>query len=425
MRISTSELYNQQTAAIDNLFAQQVQFGQELSTGKQLNVPSDDPTQIGQDLLLHATQAFDQTVSSTVTNAQQQLSTIDGALSNLTGILQSARQIAIQGATETLSQSQRAVLGVQVDNLLQRAIDVGNTQVGGTYIFAGTSQSGKPFQGVGSPITSVGFSGNQQTPTNQIFVNGQTYDVGVSARQTFNLGSTDGSPDVFQLLIRLRDTINGQSVIDESGAQLNKPGTVISAVTGVSSAAFATPLVADATGNDSFQINGVTVTINQGTATVASLLTSINAVSASTGVTASFDYAQERLLLASSGGRPFTVADVPSAGANAPGNFVAAFGLQTQGSFVTDLSTQLGEVDRVMGNMLNGRAVAGATLQSLAAVANFNSTAVVNNTQAISGIEDADVAKVATEFSQAQAALQAAYGTTTRLEQHSLFDYLR
>ncbi|HVA38755.1 MAG TPA: flagellar hook-associated protein FlgL [Candidatus Dormibacteraeota bacterium] len=425
MRISTSEVFNQQTQAIDDLAAQQMQYGQQLSTGKQLNLPSDAPAEIGQDLLVRASQAYDQTVNSTLTTAQSQLSTLDGALSGLTSVLQSVRQIAVQGASETLSSSQRNDLATQVDNLLQQAIGIGNTQVGGVYVFAGTKQGGAPFQAVGSPVSSVTFTGNQQT-VDQIFVNGQSYTVGVSAQQTFNLSSTDGSPDVFQTLINLRDALTGPTTIDKSAAQLNVAGSVISSATGISSAAFATPITADSTGNDSFQINGVTVTVNQATATVGSVLASINAVSGTTGVVATFDYKQERLILNSSSGQPFTVTDVASAGATgAAGDFVKAMGLAPQGSVGTELSTQIGDVDHVMNAMLTGRAAVGATLQALASVQTDNSATIVQNTQTISQIEDANVAAASTQFAQVQAALQAAYGTTTRLEQHTLFDYVQ
>ena len=41
-----------------------------------------------------------------------------------------------------------------------------------------------------------------------------------------------------------------------------------------------------------------------------------------------------------------------------------------------------------------------------------------------SGLEDTDIAKVTAQFSLSQTALQAAYQTTTRLEQDDLFNYL-
>ena len=43
MRIATSTIYAQQTAAIDDQQALYAQTSMQLSTGKQLNAPSDDP----------------------------------------------------------------------------------------------------------------------------------------------------------------------------------------------------------------------------------------------------------------------------------------------------------------------------------------------------------------------------------------------
>jgi len=55
MRIATSMIYAQQTAAIDNQAALEATLGQQLSSGKRLSAPSDDPRQIAQDLQLHVT----------------------------------------------------------------------------------------------------------------------------------------------------------------------------------------------------------------------------------------------------------------------------------------------------------------------------------------------------------------------------------
>ncbi len=65
-----------------------------------------------------------------------------------------------------------------------------------------------------------------------------------------------------------------------------------------------------------------------------------------------------------------------------------------------------------------------ATVQNLQSLSSTQSAQINANTQVQSGIEDADIAKVMTEYTQTQTALQAAYGTTTRLESKHLFDYL-
>jgi flagellar hook-associated protein 3 FlgL len=148
----------------------------------------------------------------------------------------------------------------------------------------------------------------------------------------------------------------------------------------------------------------------------------INAATATTGVTASFDAKAQRIVLSGTGS--FTVADVPSAGATNSGNLTKVLGLASQADMVQNVSTQLGDIDRVLNGVLGARAVIGARIQSLGSIADQLQTAATDNTSVKSGIEDVDVAAAATKLSAQQTALQAAYSTTTRLESKTLFDYL-
>ena len=136
MRIATSQIYAQQTAAIDDQAALYAQIGQQLSSGKQLAAPSDDPGRIAQDLQLHTSIDSTGQQSTNVQNAVSELTTTDGALSSLTAVMQSARSFAIQGASDTLTDQQRTAVGNQIDQLLQQAIAVGNTAYAGRYVFA-------------------------------------------------------------------------------------------------------------------------------------------------------------------------------------------------------------------------------------------------------------------------------------------------
>src|ERR1700736_5370379 len=139
MRIATSSIYAQQTAAIDDQSALYLQIGQQLSSGKQLNAPSDDPGRIATDLGVHTSIDTTNQAATNVQNAVSELTTTDGALSSLTSVMQSARSLAIQGASDTLTDQQRTSLANQIDQLLQQSIAVGNTSYAGKYIFAGTS----------------------------------------------------------------------------------------------------------------------------------------------------------------------------------------------------------------------------------------------------------------------------------------------
>ena len=440
MRIATSTIYAQQTAAIDDQQALYAELGAQLSSGKKLGAPSDDPARIAQDLQVHT--AIDATTqqSTNVQSAISQLTTTDSALNALVNVLQSARQLGIQGATETLTDDQRSALGNQIDQLLQQAIAVGNSSYAGRYVFAGTATtSTPPVQQSGNPIAGVQFAGNEQVQ-GQLVYNGQEFALSTTFQAAFNYQPSDGSPDVFQTLIRLRDTLVNKTAIDQSATAINRPPSVVygagspAPTTLTTANAFAIAPVADSLGNFAITINGsvngvpgvATVTVPAASAvddgTAASVVGRINAVTATTGVTASYDAKAQRIVLKGSGS--FYVSDTPSAGAMTSGNLTKVLGLASQADFVQNVSTQLGDIDKVLSTALGARSVVGARIQALSAIADQLQSSVTDNQKVQSGIEDIDVAAAVSKFSQTQTALQAAYSTTSRLESKTLFDYL-
>lgn len=437
MRIATSTIYNNQTQQIDTLEATYQQQGQELSSGKALNVPSDNPTVIAQDLAVRADSAVSTQIGNNLANLNNELTTVDGALSSLTNVVQSARQLAVSAASDAITPAQQKIIATQVDQLLQEAVGLANTQYGGKYVFTGTevASSVPPVQTNGSPISNVTAQANDVVQTQEL-PGGQQIVSNVTLKQAFNFGSSDGSPDVFQVLINLRDTLAKGQVVDYSQQQVNLAGTAINpAVTtvanllaGAAPQILATPLQPDASGNVSINIatagntNGVNVTFLP-TDTVANVIAKINAAAGPIGVTASFNAKTQRISLTGTG--TFQVNDVPSAGSGTASNFTKAFDLTNQADVVNDVSTQLGDIDHTLQVTLNARSVVGSTLQSAQTLQNTESAQVLNDTKVQSNLEDADIAKVVADFSATQTALQAAYGTTTRLEQKSLFDYVQ
>jgi flagellar hook-associated protein 3 FlgL len=434
MRVSTDNVYQQQIAQIDELNAQQALYAQQISSGKAVNVPGDDPTQIAQDLNVRTDIGVQTQVGQNLTNTTSQLTTVDSALASLTNVLQSARSLAIEGASDTNTPTQLKEIATQVYQLLQQSVGISNTQYGGAYVFAGTATpSSAPIVLTGSPATAVTFIGNNVAQTQKL-PNGQSLTSSVTLQQAFNYNAADGSPSVFLALQNLYNTLSNAQTTDQSTSQVNVPGQVLT-----NASTFAqltapgllnTPLVADSSGNVEINIssgaapNGVNVTFTAAD-TIASIIAKINATTPATGVTATFNFQTQRLSLTSPSNQSFQIQDVPSAGATNTGNFVAAFNLNNQADFVNNLSTQLGDIDHVTQSMLNSRAQVGSTLQQLAALTNLNSETVNNDTTVQTNIEDTNIPKATTQFSLTQTALQAAYGTTSRLEQKDLFDYLQ
>lgn len=285
-------------------------------------------------------------------------------------------------------------------------------------------------------MTSVGNNVQQV----QQLPNGQTVPTEVTMQQAFNYQATDGSPDAFQTLINLRNTLQTGTIVDYSQSQVNVGGEAITQgaaatqlsalLTGAAPKILSTPLqpdggtapaVASISIGSTSAPNGVTITFNS-TDTMANVIAKINAQTAATGVTASFNYQTQRLSLSSSAA--FSVTDVPSPGAPSASNFTKAFNLTNQADLTNTLTTQLGDIDRVLQATLSARGQLGSTIQTVQALSSSTALQITNDTKVQSGLEDTDIAKVTTQFTQTQTVLQAAYATTSRLESKTLFDYL-
>ncbi|MBV8602949.1 MAG: flagellar hook-associated protein FlgL, partial [Candidatus Eremiobacteraeota bacterium] len=271
MRISTSNLFDQQITAIDNQLFNQAVLGNDLSTGKQLNQPSDDPTQVSQLLQLNTTIAATTTSAQNTQQAQDELTQVDSTLGELTSALQSARQLTIRAASDVMSPANKIGVANQVEQIINQLVGLANTQYAGKYLFGGTSiSSPPPVQTTGQPITSVTFNGNNQQQ-GELYADGATVDLSTTLQQAFNFNASDGSLNVFQVLQNLRNTLNntgpilingsGASVlgnaIDQSANAINGAGQVIqgTGTLGAQAASFAQPLTFGAGPTMQFQID--------------------------------------------------------------------------------------------------------------------------------------------------------------------------
>ena len=449
MRIATSTIYAQQSASINNLEAKYQQQGQNLSNGVSLNGPSDDPARIGLDLNIRTTISVENQQVNNIQAATAQLTSTDSALANLTDVLQSARSLAVGGASDVKSPTDLKAIGNQVDQLLTQSVELANTQYGGVYLFAGSvNASSPPITTSGSPVTGIHFSGNEQSQGAQVF-NGQSFNVSPTLQQAFNYNATDGSPSAFDVLINLRNTLDGGLVVDKSAGAINHAGAAILGAAspaaqrttlGTTPSPFALAPAPDSAGQYSISINSKDAngiahveayTFAAGTViddnTATSITGAINAKNTgpnATGLSATFDEKTQRLVLTNAGGGAFTVTDEPPSGSTVTSNFTKLFALSGEATLPTTVSTQLGDIDNALDVTLNARSLVGSRVNALAQLNTQTTTDVADNTAVKSGIEDTDIAKTTSAFTATQVSLTASFSTTQRLEAKDLFDYL-
>src|SRR5947209_11849671 len=121
------------------------QSQQQVSTGHAISQPSDNPYDASQIVSFHQRIGLNTQLQTNLDSAKGWLDATDHALDGMDTILQRARQLAIQGANDTLTSSDRQKIALEIHQLLLNAVDIGNSKFGGQYIFGGTKTSQQPF----------------------------------------------------------------------------------------------------------------------------------------------------------------------------------------------------------------------------------------------------------------------------------------
>lgn len=125
-----------------------------LTTGKRIREPSDDPSALARAGRVREEIGDLDALARTISFASSVLGAQDSALDQADEILVRAREIASQQAGGLASVASRQQAAEEVEELERALLSLGNTQVGGRYIFAGMSTGAAPF----SSLDDSGFN---------------------------------------------------------------------------------------------------------------------------------------------------------------------------------------------------------------------------------------------------------------------------
>jgi flagellar hook-associated protein 3 FlgL len=178
----------------------------ELSSGKKINEPSDDPYGASVVLELNSDLSAQSTYSTNITDGTNWLNTASGALTDINNMVETVRELAVEGANGTNSQTDDSDAAAEVNQLIDQIKQSANTTYAGNYIFGGTDTGTAPYQS-GSTDT---YQGNSGAITREIGPN-ETVQVNTNLESVLGNGGSDGL-----LLSNLRQIASDLSSGNES-----------------------------------------------------------------------------------------------------------------------------------------------------------------------------------------------------------------
>jgi flagellar hook-associated protein 3 FlgL len=228
-----SSIGQQFIANLQTLDQQIANTQEQVSSGFQINQPSDDPAEITDLLQLESNLGSANQVVSNLGEVSGQVNTAESALENATQLLQQAGTIAAQGASSTTSASERTDLSQQAEQILTSLVSASQTTYNGTYVFSGDASNSPSYQldlsnpdGVDRLITATATQKIQDAT-------GVTFADSLTAQTIFDNRNADdslASNNVFAAVNSLRVALanNDQTGISNAAASINTASDYLS-----------------------------------------------------------------------------------------------------------------------------------------------------------------------------------------------------
>ncbi|MGP4040731.1 flagellar hook-associated protein FlgL [Gracilibacillus sp. D59] len=213
MRVTQSMLTNNMLRNLSSSYQSLGKYMDQLSTGKKINRPSDDPvvamkgmnyrTQVNQ------TEQFERNLGE----VHNWMDNTDAALDKTQQALARLRELAVQGANGTYEEGQRKNIASEVDQLKDHLLEIANTKVNNKYIFSGTETTGddgdKPYKIDSDELGTNNFynyAGNQQAVNIEVS-SGSKIQVNIQPDSVFN-------EELFADITNFSKVLKGEQPVD-------------------------------------------------------------------------------------------------------------------------------------------------------------------------------------------------------------------
>ncbi len=185
MRVTDKTMFDQMKGSLQTAVSGINKDQEEISSGKKINLPSDDPVIYTEATLLNAQQGTNTQISRNLASIKSLGSMYESTFNSVNDLLSQAKQLALTYSDATMSPSDRQTGAQAVENIIEQLVTLGNTKLNNTYIFGGTKANQAPFQL--NPDYSVDYNVPLGTrdPVNAYVAQGTVDTTGFSGQQLF------------------------------------------------------------------------------------------------------------------------------------------------------------------------------------------------------------------------------------------------
>ncbi|MBH5320619.1 flagellar hook-associated protein FlgL [Paenibacillus sp. GSMTC-2017] len=148
-RVTQSMMNTQLLRNISNNMGRMNNLQNQLSTGMKINKPSDDPVGITFALRYRSELDANDQYTENVSSAMSMLEYTDTSIGQAGEIMQRFRELMVKGANGTYEQTSMDAIKVEVSQLYNQMVEIGNSQFNGKQVFNGELTGDKPYPTMG------------------------------------------------------------------------------------------------------------------------------------------------------------------------------------------------------------------------------------------------------------------------------------
>jgi flagellar hook-associated protein 3 FlgL len=209
MRVNPNHT-NAMLTALERVSAEETKALGQLSSGKRIERPSDDPA--GMAALIDVQDASSKTSQylSNISAVRSQAQGADSSLSSVVTALTRALSLGVSGANSTLNDSDRASVATELDGIGDQLLELANSSSQGVYFFGGTATTAPPF--VKGPL-GVTYQGNAES-SDVVVGEGYVIRTNVPGSDIFGDDATGVFASLQQLATAVRTNTGVSAAVD-------------------------------------------------------------------------------------------------------------------------------------------------------------------------------------------------------------------
>src|SRR3989339_349646 len=170
MRVTFTQINDNVQRNLASNYAQLAKLQEQLSSGRRLNRPSDDPIDMKNNVNLKAELAQGTQYHRNIEDGLAWMNMTEVALTDMNELMQRLREQAVYAGNDTMTGTDRQYIAAEVEQLLRQVVSLTNSSYKGNFLFGGTNGDKQVYE----YTTGTTFSFDNSTPATTLGAVGTT-----------------------------------------------------------------------------------------------------------------------------------------------------------------------------------------------------------------------------------------------------------